>query len=383
MKSERIHSLDALRAIMMLLGLVIHSALTYNITPHGNAWSIKDPNSTHILSDFIVLLIHSFRMPIFFVVAGFFGALLFYERQPSQMIKNRISRIVFPFIVFLWILWPITVFSFRYTHNVFNHIDNPLKKTLTIFTDITAFFPKTTSHLWFLYYLSLITGSTVIISLIFRNKKVTKYTHQVLNSLIQKTLIRVLFLFGIIFITLTLLKTSMVKTSVSLIPDRNTFIYFFIFYCVGWLLYKSKNILHSFMHYDWVFTVTAIILASVQGLIIEEYKLDPSDNSRLLITFSAIVVCLFISGIIGLFVRYASKHSHRMRYISDASYWVYLIHLPLTAIIPAFLLNFPIPAMIKFLIVLTITTIICFVSYHFCVRNTFIGKFLNGQKYPT
>lgn len=28
-KTERLHSLDALRAIMMLLGLVIHSAITY------------------------------------------------------------------------------------------------------------------------------------------------------------------------------------------------------------------------------------------------------------------------------------------------------------------------------------------------------------------
>jgi glucan biosynthesis protein C len=39
-------------------------------------------------------------MPIFFVVAGFFGALLFYERKPLKMAKNRLSRIVFSIYCF-------------------------------------------------------------------------------------------------------------------------------------------------------------------------------------------------------------------------------------------------------------------------------------------
>ncbi len=103
-KTERIHSLDSLRAIIMLLGLVLHSALTYNVTNHGDTWSLKDPQTTHVFSDYIVFLIHSFRMPIFFLVAGFFGAMLFYERQLIKMIRNRISRIVYPFIVFIFIL---------------------------------------------------------------------------------------------------------------------------------------------------------------------------------------------------------------------------------------------------------------------------------------
>ena len=60
-KTERIHSLDALRAIMMMLGLVIHSALTYNVTNHGEAWALKDPESTSIVTDSIVFLIHFFR----------------------------------------------------------------------------------------------------------------------------------------------------------------------------------------------------------------------------------------------------------------------------------------------------------------------------------
>ena len=102
---------------------------------------------------------------------------------------------------------------------------------------------------------------------------------------------------------------------------------------------------------------------------------------ELTIVIKSIMVWLFVFGITGVFIRYASKHSARMRYISDASYWVYLVHLSFTAIIPSFIVDWPIPATLKFLFVLVTTSIICFVSYHYLVRSTFIGKFLNGRKY--
>jgi len=119
-KTERLHSLDSLRAIMMLLGLVLHSAITYNITDWGSTWSLKDPIATSLFTDYIVDIIHVFRMQIFFLVAGFFGAMLFYERKPLKMVKNRISRIVYPFIVFVFILWPTVVYAFTYTRSLFS-----------------------------------------------------------------------------------------------------------------------------------------------------------------------------------------------------------------------------------------------------------------------
>lgn len=383
-KTERIHSLDYLRAIMMLLGLVLHSALTYNVTNHGNAWGIKDPESNYILTDFLVLLIHSFRMPIFFVVAGFFGSMLFYERGVTQMFKNRISRIVFPFITFLFLLSPIVYFSFSYTSAVFSNQENPLVISNQLFSNIFVFIPKETSHLWFLYYLIYVNLITSLIGLLLRTtKKISKKITLIFNWIIQKPITRIVFFSSLTFLILSFLKTAMIDASTSLIPDLNTFIFYFFFYIVGWILFKSKELLSSFMKYDWQFVVFAVFLIITQGLLIQYSGMDlkPNSNSAILISFNSIIVWLFIFGITGLFIRYGSKHSKRMRYISDSSYWIYLIHLPLTAIIPAFIWELPIPAVVKFLIVLSLTTLICFVSYHFLVRATFIGKFLNGRKY--
>lgn len=384
-KKERIHSLDALRAVMMLLGLVLHSALTYNVTNHGNSWSLKDPYSTHLSTDFIVFLIHSFRMPIFFLVAGFFGSMLFYERKPIKMVKNRISRIVYPFIVFLFILWSIIIFTFDYTGSVFSSIKNPIITTLSSFSDFSSFLPKTTFHLWFLYYLILITTATVLLGLLLKkskniSNKITKH----FNWVIKKPLIRILFFSGLTTLIFLFLKTFMINASVSLIPDLSTFIFHFYFYLVGWILFKSKDLLNTMMKYDKISVLLAVIITITQGLIIQKSNSDilSNSNSIMLMILSSIIIWLFIFGITGLFIRYGSKYSKRMRYISDASYWVYLIHLPITAIIPAFIYKWEFQANIKALIVLIVTTFICFISYHYLVRNTFIGKFLNGRKYP-
>jgi glucan biosynthesis protein C len=368
---------------MMLLGLVLHSALTYNLTVHGDAWSLKDPQSTSLFCDYIVLLIHSFRMPIFFLVAGFFGAMLFYEKRPIEMIKNRISRIVYPFIIFLFLLCPIIIFAFGYTRAVFLIKENPLTFALEPFSNSATFLPQTTFHLWFLYYLMFITATSVLLGLLLKKaKKLTQWITKSFNFIIQSTIIRILFFSSLTFLMLTFLGVSMVDASVSFIPELKPFVFFLFFYLVGWILFKSKHFLESMIRYDWTCTILAIITATIQGLLIKNLNLEPNSNSWILIFLSSITVWLFAFGITGLFIRYGSNYSVRMRYISDSSYWVYLIHLPLTAIIPAFIWKLPFPAIVKFLIVLSLTTFICFVSYHYLVRNTFIGKFLNGKKYP-
>ncbi|MBT8448902.1 MAG: 2,3,4,5-tetrahydropyridine-2,6-carboxylate N-succinyltransferase, partial [Gammaproteobacteria bacterium] len=92
-------------------------------------------------------------------------------------------------------------------------------------------------------------------------------------------------------------------------------------------------------------------------------------------------VWLFLFGFTGLFIRYFSEHSAKMRYVSDSAYWVYLLHLPLTAFLPGVVAGLPLPDVVKFLLVVIGTGIVCFSTYHLFVRNTFIGQFLNGRKY--
>lgn len=380
--SKRIHALDSLRAILMLLGIFLHTSLTYTITPHGDIWPIKDPTTTHIFYDFIVLFIHSFRMPIFFLLAGFFGALLYYERSPFTMVKNRALRIVLPFVIFLIILSPVITFLMGYISLLFSGAENALVNALEIFSSEYAFIPQSTFHLWFLYYLILITGFTVVLAMLIKYFKSFAFlTQKSFSWIFQRPILRVLFFSGLLFFLLSALGTSMVESSITLIPELRTFVYFFFFYLLGWLTYKSKQHLPRLLEFDWACTITAILLVVIKGVMIDELGLAHDSDAKILTLLSAFTVCLFTFGIMGLFLRHANKHSKRMRYISDASYWVYLIHLPIVAFVPACIWELKIPSLLKYCIVVLITMLICFVSYHYLVRNSLIGKLLNGKKY--
>jgi peptidoglycan/LPS O-acetylase OafA/YrhL len=315
-------------------------------------------------------------MQIFFFVAGFFGAMLFYKRSPKSMMKNRVLRIVFPFLVFVVLLWPTIVFSFSYSRLVFDGDLNAFDHAMGNLYRIESWIPQATFHLWFLYYLALITFASVLLGLVIKMfPKISRAIHKGFNWIIVRPFLRIFFFGAGSAMIYFVMKSYSVETSTSWTPDFNTFIYYFFFYIVGWVLFKSKHLLGTMKMYDWASALIGLSFFSVY------FILNDSLGFEAKIVIKSLMVWAFIFGITGLFIRYGSNHSARMRYISDSSYWVYLLHLSLTALIPGLIAKWAIPATFKFLFVMTVSGIICFTTYHYLVRGTFIGKFLNGRKY--
>ncbi|MFM7137511.1 MAG: acyltransferase family protein [Planctomycetota bacterium] len=87
-------------------------------------------------------------------------------------------------------------------------------------------------------------------------------------------------------------------------------------------------------------------------------------------------------GLIGLFRRTCSHPSAAARWLADASYWMYLAHLPLVIAIQTLLRDQPWPAGVKFLAVNAIAVVVLLVTYRWCVRYTPIGWLLNGPRKP-
>ena len=47
--------------------------------------------------------------------------------------------------------------------------------------------------------------------------------------------------------------------------------------------------------------------------------------------------------LIGLFLRYFDKPSPRWRYLADASYWIYIVPVPVVMLLPLLLASVPLP----------------------------------------
>jgi peptidoglycan/LPS O-acetylase OafA/YrhL len=96
----------------------------------------------------------------------------------------------------------------------------------------------------------------------------------------------------------------------------------------------------------------------------------------------ALAVWCWSFGLIGLALRFLSGYSATRRYIADASYWLYLIHMPIVLALQILVSQLAWPWWIKFPLILAIAFPIMFASYHYLVRGTFIGAVLNGRRYP-
>ena len=90
----RRYDLDALRAAAMLLGIVLHAGLSFVSFP----WPVQDTQQNEVFW-LLFAAIHGFRMPVFFVLSGFFTAMLWRGRGLKALLSHRFRRVLLPFLL--------------------------------------------------------------------------------------------------------------------------------------------------------------------------------------------------------------------------------------------------------------------------------------------
>ena len=85
-------------------------------------------------------------------------------------------------------------------------------------------------------------------------------------------------------------------------------------------------------------------------------------------------------GMLGFFRKYFRQENRVVRYLSDASYWLYLTHIPFVVLCQWWVYTWNLPALLKFLTVAGVPTVVLLVIYRFAVRHTWIGVALNGPR---
>ena len=109
----RYHAIDRLRATMISIVMFGHALLPYVTFPRD----FKDP-ATHIGFDIVAIFLYSFAMQAFFLTAGFSSALILDRRGLVGLLKNRVVRILLPFLVAWAVLAPLTRGAYQFAREV-------------------------------------------------------------------------------------------------------------------------------------------------------------------------------------------------------------------------------------------------------------------------
>ena len=96
----RFHDLDALRGVAMLLGILLHAGVflvPVENWPVHEAWAWETAPEANVYA-WILSVIHGFRMPLFFLLSGFFTAMLWQSRGLRRLWRQRLERIGLPLL---------------------------------------------------------------------------------------------------------------------------------------------------------------------------------------------------------------------------------------------------------------------------------------------
>jgi len=379
---QRLHALDNLRALMMWLGIVLHVAINHLTIDSPLPW--RDPK-TSPLADLLLLFIHSFRMPVFFVLAGFFVALLAERRGANGMLKNRCLRLALPFAIF----WPplfvaTTVLAMVYIHLTVRGVPG-IDVALTPARQASGS-PFNTMHLWFLYQLFWLSV------LAWAGMRVRRFVPARLREALASSFTGLMarrWGFAVLALPLAfvgmLYPSGMVTESGSFLPPLAEWMQSGLFFVAGWYVHgQQERLLALFAARckrcaaaGLAFLVaTVLLLGASRGGSLHRV---PHPEFWIAFAYNA-TAWLWSMALIGGFVRYLPRQNAVLAYLSQSSYWVYLVHMLGTVGFGILLFHAPLGAVAKMGLNIAATSLAALASYQLLVRRTPVGRLLNGQR---
>ncbi|MGJ4789136.1 acyltransferase family protein [Leptospira koniambonensis] len=382
-KQNRLDYLDNLRSFALLLGLAFHVAIVYAaiiIYPLRN-------NDRSIAFDVFGEWVHLFRMPMFFVLSGYFTERIYLSKTLKEFLKLRALRIILPLIPGIVLFAPmqyyVNALQEGYQGNYFKFLwEEFLLKN------------PAPSHLWFILYLALYTFLYLgVRPVVFRIGKFilpsSRYGEE--GSENRSSVKWETLLIAGIWCTIWTcgINYFFLKDEKYLNIEPVQFIYDFSFFLFGsFLIGKESTILKGKTDRSEIILLGFLSFIFF-GLFYWVSTIDPywsyfgytGFGMRILHIF---LKCLggwiWIAFFIRLFQLFFNKTNKLSSYLRESSLPVYLIHHPISLGVGFLVVSTSLSIWIKFSLHIFFVYAVTFLVYHFVIRDSNFWLTVLGNK---
>ena len=372
---ERSHDLDNLRALAMLAGVLFHAALAYSPLVHPMFPTADRQNAAIV--DVVIWFLHLFRMPVFFVVAGYFTALQVERRGLAGMFRSRMVRIGLPFLVF------VPLVHLTLTWSTFHAVDtavhpSPVIAWIRSLQEAGPLppHPPGTSHLWFLYYLMLF----LVLLWVVRNLGLGRLGARI-ASLHPAWIIALL---PVLMMPALASIPAPHPAPESFLPQFWALAYYGAFFTLGYLMHGHPQFMSRCLRPALALLMGSLLLYAGFILLLAQRppELAGKNASWSIALLEGAISVWMTLACLGL-GRALLDRSHRaLRSLADASYWTYIVHLPILFVVQYRLMDIDMHWMIKFALSVALTMAACLLSYQLLIRHTFLAHVLGGGSRP-
>lgn len=366
--SPRVFAMDNLRALAMLAGVVFHAALAYSpmLRP---IWPLADAQGSALV-DAVAWGLHLFRMPLFFVVAGYFAAMLLARRGMTGLFRHRVRRVLLPLLVGT----PMVLGSLHgLTVHAVETVQHPSPLLAFLRDDLAGDVPFLPgwAHLWFLAYLMLFTVLLWVIA--------TLEPVRLLRACMAAPAWTVPVLMPL------LLAAPLASVGVPwpapefLLPSLWAMVYFGLYFALGFRLFHAPALLDALRGVAPILFVGAVVACAAMPWMADAVPAALPGRHLVHAALEAcagtwLVLCCLIAA-----KRWLDRSNAVLRWLADASYWVYLVHLPLLFAIQYRLLDVSMHWLAKFTIATLLTLAVSLASYEWLVRRTMLARWVGAM----
>ena len=364
--TDRLHSLDFLRAFALLMGVILHVLMLF-LEPF-------DGSEPRLGASIIFIWIHTWRMPLFMLLAGFFTALSLSKRHTGNYAFNRLIRLGVPLLL-LWALIP-----------AIDEEASRLFKTPELISWLFYDVPFTfrLDHLWFLYYLLIFYSTLLLI----------KVTFPSIYSFIldfELSLRRVLMLWLPILILLSPLNkpTGGIFGEIPITFGEihlGSMLFMASFFMIGMQAYKSLKFLENLQQTRFwlpsliVFSLIPIGLLAWGGVKDEPFAFSGLLELWIVNSLSGSAALLLVLSILGLAMHKISSSGHILRWLVKLSYPIYVFHLMFVISVSGTLMFFGINDWIVVLLGFASGIMFPVIIYYVLIYWTPLDWVFNGYK---
>jgi glucans biosynthesis protein C len=361
----RRYDLDWLRVLAVLLLVPFHAALIFVLYP-GSIMYVKDSVNSEFL-DRMAGVIHQFHMPLLFLISGSATYLALGYRSAGQYLRERVLRLLVPFIFAMLALLPPMTYLTRLARG----------ENITFAAHYLGFFrinPNdlngyygywTPAHTWFIAFLFVYSALLLPLFLWLRTERGQRLT------------VRLAAFFGKRLALLLLIIPLALAASTGFLGAQNPIYYLLVFLSGYWIMTDDRY--RQVIGSDAVIYLALGVICEVirQTWWVEYAEWSPlwvlrgvnEQATRLLLTLA----------VLGIGQRLLQTNTRSLRYLSEIAFPFYILHLPLTTLAGYYLIRLDAVIAVKYILIVAVSTLLTLAGSEL-VRRIAILRFLFGMK---
>jgi glucan biosynthesis protein C len=370
-EGTREHFWDGLRAFLMLLGIPYHVALSYQT---GQDFIVHSGQGVPGFREFAELL-HLWRMPAFFVIAGYFAMLLLARREPEAWLKSRFMRLGLPFLTSVAILVPAMNLVCELSNLAWAEAVRSWRRNTLTSGGYGV------RHLWFI--IVLLYFSSVATWLAARS---TRVRIGIISPRIDRWCAQHFFAAVLLVAVLVgawealALEAFYVAGLATMVPQQvlrlDEVIIYLPWFALGCVLVRSRQTLARACCFSWPVAIMAIATATAWLLVHQDVA---PMAERFVGTFAALAVTQVLIAAARMLL---DRPVRIVRKLTDASFVIYLFHLPVIVVLVWLAQPLALPPLLKALAIMALSLALSYAAWMAIRRVRGMALLFEGLHLP-